>query len=103
MTHQKNVKIQLGAALLLCFLALALCLPLVFIAAHAQHDCQGAHCPVCLHIGQAVAALRSFAAAGIFMLSSALFGCLPVLTLADGAVRWPARRSLVALRTRMDD
>lgn len=105
MAFRPIAKIKLGAALLLCGLALALCLSLAFIVVHAHHDCQGAHCPVCLHLSQATSALRSFAAAGIFTALNLLgAGTLSALILSGVAVERRAdARSLVALRIRMDD
>ncbi|HWP51160.1 MAG TPA: hypothetical protein VN626_05600 [Clostridia bacterium] len=105
MTLNQPVKKQLDASLLLCSLALALCLSLVFIAVHAHHDCQGANCPICLHINQTTATLRSFGAGGFIIFSNAPFGCMPpvLLPVCGALIQKPVKRSLVALRTRMDD
>lgn len=103
MTFQKNVKTKHAAALLLCILALALCLSLLFITVHARHGCRGAHCSICLHISQVAAALRSFIAVGIIMFWGMFGGCTPPAPVLAGDVLCPAGRSLVALRTRMDD
>ena len=104
MMHQKNIKIQLVTALALCVLALTMGLSLAVIAVHADHDCQGARCPACLHIGQAAAALRGLAAVGAFMLLSATGGlCRCVSAITGSSAAQSAGRTLVALRTRMDN
>lgn len=104
MLHHKNNRIQLAAALLLCSLALLLCLSLVFIVAHAHHTCLGAHCPVCLQISHVTALLRSLSLVGILILSSVLFCYWTTgLVILNATVTWLSGRSLVALRTRMDD
>lgn len=103
MLYHKSNRIQLGAALLLCSLALLLCLSL-FIVAHAHHACFDVHCPICLQISHVTALLRSFSSVGIFILSSVLFGYMPTAFVLSGeTVTWLIGRSLVALRTRMDD
>ena len=104
MLHHKSNKTQLAAALLLCSLALLLCLSLVFIVTHAHHACLGVHCPVCLQISYVTALLRNFTSAGIFILASVLFGYMATaLVLSNEPVTWLTGRSLVALQTRMDD
>lgn len=100
MAHKK---IQLGATLLLFGLALLLCLSLVFIVTHARHDCLGTHCPLCLQISHFTIMLRDLTSMGIFMLSMILFGYATALVLSGETVMWLTGRSLVALRTRMDD
>lgn len=103
MIYQHHKK-QLGAALLLFWLIIALCLSLVFMVAHAHHDCQGERCSVCLHIGQAASTLRSFAATGVLSLLSQAYRLMPVAAHTGGAfIRCPAEQSLVSLRTRMND
>ncbi len=104
MLHHRRNKIQLAAALLLCSLALLLCLALVFTVTHAHHTCLGTHCLVCLQISHVTALLRSLTSVGIFIRLNVLFGYRATgLVHPDETVTWLAGRSLVALRTRMDD
>ncbi len=104
MLHQRNNRIRLITVLALCMLALTMTLSLAVIAGHPHHDCRGAGCPVCLYREQAAAALRALSAAGlaIFLNIPGALG-LCICATAVGSVPQPAGRTLVALRTRMDN
>ena len=85
--------------------ALAVCaailLSLCFVAAEADHDCQGENCPVCLAIGACAAVLSAAVLSAAALLSKAPAERLPRV------MRFPAQGSafydLITLKVKLSN